>query len=313
MTSSSTASEIPSLLPLSRRFWELQQFGRTVHDGQQVFVDMWGYLAPGARSPTTCTTPANGIGGANVRQTAGSEKARPATRSRPGRRTSATSASTASHPVQPGLTEALGLEELFDYHPDAEWLKSSSGLALLVVPVALFRSLPYRPILILEIPATWPIWMSRPDSRKFVPDVRAWAYWDDGIAIRSHHEYLADDSMCVCRPEDWKIGCNSIEDYVAFCICWVAKALHIQIFGWWPGLQHYPDAVRFLRDVPPNEYCGCGEAKLYTACCKTEDDSQTVFERWTQVRDVTNRCRIELQRRELTEAPPYPWAHLSPA
>lgn len=307
MTSSSAVAVAPSRQPPGEHFWELQRFGQTVHAGRQVYTEMWGYLSPGAGFSTTDTTPENDIGDANVRQSAGSQERGPATRPRQGRRASPAPPGPPSHPVEPGLTEALGLEDLFDYHRDAEWLKSSSGLALLAVPVALFRSLPYRAVLLVEVPTAWPAWMSRPDSRKLVPDVRAWAYWTDGIAIRSHHEYLADHCMCVCRPEDWTIGANPIEDYVAFCICWIAKALHCQAFGWWPGPQHYPDAVRYLRDVPPNEHCGCGEARLYTDCCKAEDESQTVFERWMQVRDVTSRCRVELRCRGLSTTPPYPW------
>ena len=95
------------------------------------------------------------------------------------------------------------------------------------------------------------------------------------------------------------MGRNKIEDCVGYCACWLAKALHLQILGRWPGLQHYPAAVRVLRSKP-NEYCGCGQAKRYRDCCMEADHALSPATRVRQRAVAEVRHVQELRRRGLS-------------
>jgi hypothetical protein len=278
---------------------DLRAFGRAAGLYAQHVVLEGGFVAPGRQaSPSTV----RGEERCNdVRESSGSEETGSAAGPWEGRRASApTTPSTPSYPVERGLSTALRLEELFQYHPDARWLGSSSSTAFISAPVGLFSTLPYRAILVIEVPAEWPSWlMGYPISD--VPAVRAWAFWSDGIVVRSHHQY-PDESICACQPGQWRLGRDGIEDYVGFCVCWIAKALHLQVLGWWPGPQHYPAAVRVARNRP-DEFCGCGSDKRYADCHATRDLQQSPYSRWLEVVEAQRGYRLELQRRGLSEQP----------
>ncbi len=253
----------PAVLDLS----ELRAFGRVADEWNQPCTDRWGVILPqrGLRySPFPREEP-NDDG-----QGSGSEEAGSATRSREGRRASAATGA-ASYPIESWLIDALGLEEVAWYHPDLTWSSASSSPATLTVPLRLFESLPYRAHLRLEIPATADHWKRAFQyGYKFVPPVRAWATWDDGDPIRSHHEN-PDGSICACTPEDWGLG-SPLEDLISYSACWVAKSLHDRMLGRWPGPQHFPVWLRVLRNQP-NEYCGCEKQnqQSYGACCMRSD------------------------------------------
>ena len=185
-----------------------------------------------------------------------------------GRGAPAASGPTA-HPFQSGLTEMLGLGDVLAFHRNARWVPTTSGPALLMIPVRLFASLPYRAVLYLEISTSWDEWRVRyPEKGLLVPPIRAWAWWTDGIRVRSHHEN-PDTCICACKSEDWGLG-RALEDYIMYCTCWIAKVLHERLLGRWPGAQHYPAWIRMTRNRV-DEYCGCGKRALYRDCCKEDD------------------------------------------
>lgn len=103
--------------------------------------------------------------------------------------------------------------------------------------------------------------------------VRAWSFWEqgprDGLPITSHHQY-PDDSMCVCIPYQWIRGRDYLLTYVNFCVCWIAKSLHRQLIGFYPGLQHLPPRIRRAVQVS-DDYCGCGRPMRYASCCQKND------------------------------------------
>lgn len=304
-------SEGYSLEPSHLANDELIAFGRHVHSLREPAIAAGGFLVVPTR-PESLAEPAGGkeTGDPDVRHAERAQEARSPTGARTGRRASAATATgAASHPVEPRLAELLALEELFEYHDDATWLDGSSASVLLSIPVGLFRTLPYRATLVLEIPRAFPAWLplparwptNRPES--YAPFVRAWAISSDGILITAHHQY-PDLSVCACKEEDWVLGRNSIEDYVAYCICWIAKVLHMQLVGWWPGRQHYPAAVRVSRNMPA-EFCGCGKTRPYSSCCMAEDLGQTTYTRWWERHDAEAAYIREIHRRKLTATPPF--------
>ena len=129
-----------------------------------------------------------------------------------------------------------------------------------------------------------------------VPPIRAWAWWADGIRVRSHHEN-PDTCICACKPEDWGLG-RAFEDYIMYCACWVAKALHEKLLDRWPGAQHYPASTRLIRDRV-DEYCGCGGRDLYDDCCRADDrlpgDAYHRYENWlvqNDYFDCLRRCGL---------------------
>ena len=238
---------------------ELEEFGWAADRLQQPALAEGGFLVPGAGSAVPQSRRRED-GDSHVGREPRAEEARPATGSRQGRSAPSTAAGAAAHPVERGLTAVLRLEELFTWHPDAQWVDSSSGYALLLVPLGLFRTIPERAYLLLEIPTHEPAWL-RGKPAGYAPFIRAWARWSFGLSVRAHHEY-PDRSVCVCREEDWVLGRHVIEDYVGYCASWMAKALHERLLGWWPGLQHCPAAIRVERGRP-YEYCGCGKPTQY--------------------------------------------------
>ena len=118
---------------------------------------------------------------ATSRPTRGCREARPST-SRAG--PSANQTGAPAHTFGHRLREALGLEELQLWYPSAAVPRRSSSLALLSARVGVIRSLPYRAQLVLEVPLNGPYRVSPPlaaTGGAYVPDVRVWATWEDGV------------------------------------------------------------------------------------------------------------------------------------
>lgn len=257
---------------------ELRAFGRLADSWKLPCIDRWGVILP-QRGVTHSFLPTGEP--AHDGQGSGSEEAGSTTGSGERRRAPAETG-TAAYPLESRLAELLGLDEVAWYHPDARWSTTDSSPRFLVVPIRLFGSLPYRATLSLEVPTTWDEWRSRwRFGRDLAPPIRAWAWWDDGIRVRSHHEN-PDTGICACKAEDWGLG-RPLEDYISFCICWVAKGLHMQLLGRWPGPQHHPEWSRVVRDEP-DEFCGCGSHQRYGVCHRETDFAVPfayhMFEHW---------------------------------
>ena len=278
----------------------LEEFGQAADQLQQPALVEGGFLVLGNGSTKTLSQRREN-GGPDVERGPRAEEARPPAGSRQGRSAPSPATGAAAHPVERGLSGTLRLEELFAYHPDARWVGSSSGSARLLVPVGLFRTIPEWANLLFEIPTHEPAWLrERPAGH--APFIRAWAQWSFGLPVRAHHEY-PDQSMCVCREGDWVLDRHVIEDYVGYCACWVAKALHERLLGWWPGLQHCPAASRVERGRP-YEYCGCGKPALYHVCCRSKDLARTWSSRAAERAEADRKYLREIVRRGLSSERP---------
>lgn len=275
--------------------WELREFGQAADQLQQPALAEGGFLVLGAGS-VGASSRRREQHGSHVGQGPGAEEARSAAGSRTGRPASAAATGAAAYPVERGLSAVLGLEELFAWHHDARWVGSSSSYAFLLVQLGLFRSIPERATLLLEIPTRKPDWL-RGRREAYAPFIRAWANWSWGRAVRGHHEF-PDESMCVCREENWVLGQHVIEDYVGYCTCWVAKSLHERLLGWWPGLQHCPAAVRVERGAL-SEYCGCGRPVRYKLCCRSKDLAGKWISRAVERIEANRKYLQEVARRGL--------------
>jgi len=271
---------------------ELSAFGLAMHRLSPVSITQSGILVPGPRAASWATRGKEQTADENVAEFG--EEAGPATRSREGRRASAAAADSAAQTVQRSLSAALGLEELFDQHDHVRVGPSSSGTVRIQVPLRLFADNSEPAVLVLQVPSRWPTWLPRPAISP-TPPMRAWAFLPTGGRIRAHHEY-PDGSICACTEDDWRLGVNSVSDFVGFCACWAGKAMHDSYFGWWPGLQHYPAAARVAR-AKPFEFCGCGSRRQYAMCCLHEDLARTDWDRFAERADAERRYLSELDRR----------------
>jgi hypothetical protein len=211
------------------------------------------------------------------------------------------------------------LGELIRYHPKAEVTRVSSSTfphLTIQLPAGLFRALPFRATLALEVPllrrdqlrlpslsAAYGVagagdikwyepnryyqpnpWMHRSGyAEPLVPDVRAWAWWSGGpfhgVLIESHHQN-PDLGICACKPSDWILGVHSLVDFVGMCVSWIGKALHEREVGFYPGPQHYGAWRRIQRDRA-DEHCGCGEGtRRYRECCRDVDRKLSHYQLW---------------------------------
>jgi hypothetical protein len=280
---------------------DLVQFGRAADEQRPHWVSHDGFIVSGRSSPSNSSRGKE----QSREQPTGTEETGPAARARPGRRASATAAGAAAHPVERELRNRLGLEGLLDYYRDARWTgSSSSGTELLVLKIGLFGSLSFRAVLGLEIPRKTPKWLTDAPVA-YAPFVRAWAWWSDGSSVHAPHVY-PDGAMCVCREEDWKIDVQTVHDYADFCVCWIAKALHLQILGRWPGPQHMPAGARIVRNRP-NDFCGCGQFKRYKDC-HMRADFRMPRPRWLLERKRAEDAYLQEIRRRLLAVtrPPFP-------
>ena len=333
MTPVSTASR----LDLS----SLILFGEEAEQGKYPAVDVGGFLVPGEES-----SPTSNLGKEEQRdgRTTRRQEAGPATGPRQGSRRSQAEAEagTASHPVKRRVMSG-DLEELRLFHPDVVVTEiSSSSFPHLAIglPVGLFRGLPFRAELNLEVPLIFRERLRLPSlgtdygemgsqsirwygptqsyhinplverhgyAEPLVPDVRAWARWVDGpfhgVPIESHHQN-PDRGICACKPTDWILGVNPLVDFVGMCVSWIGKALHERELGFYPGPQHYGDWKRVERDRP-DEFCGCGEGmKRYHECCREADRQLTPYQLWASRYAATHAYYDELTRQRRSIALP---------
>ena len=206
------------------------------------------------------------------------------------------------------VTVADVLEELCDYGATATVAHRSSHFICVQLHVGLFRALPFRSELLLEVPLLPRAQLRRGLSQisPVVPDVRAWARWSTkqavGDLIRNHHQY-PDLAMCACMPNQWTLGRHPLIRYVDFCVVWIGKALHEQQFESYPGRQHYSAKVRVGRDRQ-DEYCGCGSARKYRDCCRESDRALSFIERVRRHQAGENAYLVELDAMGRSRTPP---------
>src|SRR5262245_12701302 len=125
--------------------WELRSFGLDAHEERYHGILEGGFIAPG-REPPLSSSPGEEIDPYGARQEAG-----PTAGSRQRPQAEAAASRSSAHPCWSELNDELGLGELREYHPHATMIDGSPGLAFLTIPVGLFRSLPYRASLVMEI------------------------------------------------------------------------------------------------------------------------------------------------------------------
>lgn len=202
------------------------------------------------------------------------------------------------------------LDGLRDYGSVELLVADSARFLIARLETRLFRTLPYRARLYLEVPTverrelrerdSWVLVNRFVSAPAFVPDIRAWSVWvggpRDGKIIQSHHAY-PDQSMCVCMPTEWELGRDPLVEYADFCTMWIAKALHEMEFGSYPGRQHYPPRRRVERDRS-NEYCGCGSQVSYHACHRPSDFALTPIQRLTDDLQGRHAYLTQLQMQE---------------
>ena len=277
-----------------------------------------GFIVSGREAAIT-NLPAKEVFENGKPESEGASKARSAAGTRARRRTRSPAASrTTAHAVERvTIDDVLG--ELDLYAGTVEVVSSSSRFVGLRINVGLFRSLPYRACLFLEVPlisrshlrtlddlALPHGYLKQAYTSAVVPDVRAWSRWVEfgqpASAITTHHEY-PDESMCVCMPGQWVRGRHPLIEYVDFSIVWIAKALHLRVFDRYPGPQHYPANRRVERDAA-DEFCGCGGARSYADCCRAADLRRTSTSRMAEEFWGRRHYVNQLAMQSRTPAPP---------
>lgn len=308
----------------------LRAFGEEAERLEYPCIDVGGFIVPG-RGPAVSDLPgeeSNNHGrtaGAAWRGRPAREEAGPAAWARQRPSSSQAAAPGASpHALEQRLNHLhLDLPGLVDYHPLARVTASTEEVVYFDIPVGLFREIPIRARLTLEVPLFSRERLSRPfvESRvttppfelrleprlpTSVPDVRAWAVWEGGalhaLRVVSHHRN-PDTSICACLPHEWVRGVHPLRDYVAFCIVWIGKVLHERLLGFYPGRQHFGAFDRVRRDRV-DEYCGCGSAQRYRDCCRDGDHRRTSFDRWREAMSARRQYLQELAWQGRTPSPP---------
>ncbi len=211
------------------------------------------------------------------------------------------------------MSDLLKLEELVEHYPATQALHRSSSFGLIRVPVGVFRSLPHRAHLFLEVPFDGPY--SVPpfgpydcivaSYRSYVPDVRAWALWEDGTIPRAFHGY-PDGSMCAHMPSDWIWGRDPLHKLVDWCVVWLGKVLYLEFFDHWPGPHHCSANVRVKRSRP-DDYCGCGgtDDMRWRDCHMAEDLGRSPYDLLMEEERGRTGYLWELQRRGWDPRPPW--------
>ena len=252
----------------------LRRFGIQAETQVQPSVAVGGFVVPGdvpAAGPTLPAevTPKYVQQGAGPARKAGASAASAAPRASAEAGEAARSVGALSLRAS-GAREFVEFAGLAELYPDFARAASSTNFDIFTLRLGLFYDLPYRARLFLEVPD---LSLARQYPPSIIPPVRAWAFWDlgpeTGLQITSHHEN-PDGSICACMPEDWIRGRDLIVDYVNFCVCWIAKTLHDQLIGFYPGLQHLPEYLRRRRNRP-GEFCGCSAPRRYRDCHRDAD------------------------------------------
>jgi len=290
----------------------LRAFGEQAERLEYPYIDVGGFIVPG-RDPAFTNPPgmeqcrnAGGKGAEWWGQAPREEAGSPAgTRERPPSPQAAPGASP--HAFERWLTTFnLDLSALVAFHPLARIVASTEAVVHLNIPVGIIAGLAIGARLTLELPLIPRALLSSPMQLADVPDVRAWAVWEGGPMhgrlILSHHQN-PDGAVCASMPGQWIRGVYPLHDYVAFCVLWVAKALHEHCFGSYPGPQHYLAAVRVRRDRC-DEFCGCGKLRRYRDCCRDEDRARSQYALWREARLSRAMYRGELTRQGRPAGPP---------
>lgn len=279
----------------------LRKFGEAADCLRLPAIEEGGFIVPGPESPITrhpgkeySQNVATGSRAQEARPAAGARQRPPAEAAAPGR---------AAHAVEHLLGGVLNLEELYEYHPGSRILDSSSRFAIMSVPVGVFRTLPFRAHLVLEIPLVPPLSLVRYHTPLIkIPDVRAWGVWKPGLLMQSHH-INPDRSICACLSDEWRWGRDPLHQYVEMCIDWIGRTLHNDLLGRWPGTQHYSPHMRVKRNQP-DEYCGCGSERAWKECCMSADLSLAPYERMMMDVRTAMHYLLEVRRQGRAVKPP---------
>lgn len=289
----------------------LRAFGAQVERLEYPYIDVGGFVVPG-RDPVDINQP-----GMERDRDAAAERAREGWQQSPPEQ-AGSAAGTWERPPQaaPGAsphtlgheltTLNLDLPALVSFHPLTRVVASTERVVHLNIPIGVIPNLPIGARLTLEVPLMGRKGLSQSMQLPGVPDVRAWAVWEGGpmhgLLIGSHHQN-PDRAICANMPGQWILGVYPLHDYIAFCVLWVAKVLHEQLIGFYPGPQHYPAAVRVRRDRP-DEFCGCGEHRRYRICCRDDDRAQRPYALWRDAHLARVQYLSEVVRQGRSPEPP---------
>lgn len=196
----------------------------------------------------------------------------------PGGSAQGTAGGDSGAPFLGRVNEATGLAEALQRYPQFVVGSASEGVVKLFGVIQPIADLPISASLILYVPVETPA------------ATVAWAWWTDGVWVGPRHTY-AGGNICAFEVADgtWRpqMGIRLLLD---LCAEWLARQLYLQAYGRWPGLQRIHTALERQAEHLPGEYCGCGKAQQYDACCALRDRHDA------GVRDVERR-REELMRR----------------
>lgn len=105
--------------------------------------------------------------------------------------------------------------------------------------------------------------------------VRAWAWWDVGIAVGPRHTN-ADASICAYEPTDesWReeYGITLLLDFISV---WLVRHALLATHGVWFGQQRVHTAIERIVWQSAGEFCGCGQGRRYENCHSRSDTSKT--------------------------------------
>jgi len=139
------------------------------------------------------------------------------------------------------------------------------GTTVRTAPKALWVSSRVKPVIGLEGGRLLSLILSEGLDR---PVVRTWAWWDTGLWIGPRHTNYPDGSVCSFEPADgtWSGDDDLVPLWDLYSV-WVARQLHLGLFGFWPGGQVLHTAHERLRDQAPQELCGgCRSFRPYSEC-----------------------------------------------
>ncbi len=281
----------------------LRAFGEQAERLEYPFIDVGGFIVPG-RDPVMPISPGTEHDRHDAVeppregwQQSPSEQAGSAAWTR--QRSAQAAPGASPHALGHDLTHSyLGLSALTSFHPLTRVVASTESVVYLNLPLGVLPELPFGARLTLEVPRTGRTGLNQSMKLTGVPDVRAWAVWEDGpmhgLRIESHHQN-PDRAICANMPEQWMLGVHALHEYVAFCTMWVAKVVHEQLLGFYPGPQHYAAAERVRRDRP-DEFCGCGKPRRYRHCCREKDRAMSHYARWHDAQLARRQYLHELKK-----------------
>jgi hypothetical protein len=288
----------------------LSAFGEQMERVEYPYIDVGGFIVPG-RAPAVTNQPGkeshrNGAASGTERKKQ-SPREKAGSSARPWPRPAEAAPGAAPHAVERRLTTLnLDLPVLVAFHPLTRVVASTEAVVHLNLPLGVVPELPIGARLTLEVPLMPRERLRQTWAFSGVPDVRAWAVWEGGPShgqlVVSHHQN-PDQAICASMPGEWMLREHALHDYVAFCVLWVAKALHERLFGFYPGPQHYPAAMRVQRDRP-DEFCGCGKQRRYRHCCRDRDRAQQPYALWREAHLARVLYMGELARQGRPAGPP---------